>query len=137
MKFSPLFLLLLLTSTIGSSRCFDIADMCGNDVYRGYPSPNGKLKAVVFERDCGATSPFSTQVSILGRDERLENVPGNAFVGSDAGSAPLTDHSTMEKFEVRWLDDDHMLIRYDARGFSRETDPKIVNNVQVRIEQIP
>ena len=114
-----------------------MADMCGNDVYREYPSPNGKLKAVVFERDCGATTPFSTQVSVIESDQKLENVPGNAFIGSDDGRAPVTSHHTMEKFEVKWLDDSHLLIRYDARGFSRETNPKIVNNVQIRYEQIP
>lgn len=37
-------------------------------------------KAVVFERDCGATDGGSTQVSILDTDEKLPASKGNAFV---------------------------------------------------------
>lgn len=129
-------LLITLAVAIGSSGCLDISDTCGNDIFGEYPSPNGKLKAVVFERDCGATTPFSTQVSLIERDQKLENVPGNAFIGSDDGRAPVTSHHTMDEFEVKWLDDNHMLIRYDARGFSRDISPKVVKNVQVRYEQI-
>jgi hypothetical protein len=48
-------------------------DMCKNIVYKEYASPNAQLKAVVFARDCGATTGFSTQVSILDFDESLKS----------------------------------------------------------------
>ena len=51
--------------------------MCGNDIYSETLSPDGELKAVIFQRDCGATTGFSTQVSILDTDETLENDGGN------------------------------------------------------------
>src|SRR5687767_10343542 len=46
-------------------------DMCGNDIQLTVVSPDRKLKAVVFERSCGATTGFSTQVSVLPADRDL------------------------------------------------------------------
>jgi hypothetical protein len=54
--------------------------MCGNYIFKEYISPNKKLKAVVFQRDCGATTGFSTQISILGVGKKLKNKGGNIFV---------------------------------------------------------
>jgi hypothetical protein len=41
------------------------SDLCGNRVIETALAPDGKTKALVFERDCGATTDFSTHVSIL------------------------------------------------------------------------
>ena len=63
--------------------------MCGNEILAEYPSPDGELKAVVFERDCGTTTDFSTQVSVMKREAALENSKGNVFIeDSDRGRAP-------------------------------------------------
>jgi hypothetical protein len=53
-------------------------------------SPDGEWKVVVFERDCGATTGFSTQASLLGWNERLpENDGGNLFIAdTNHGAAP-------------------------------------------------
>ena len=54
--------------------------LCGNEIgYEEY-SPDRKLKAVVFKRDCGATTGFSTQVSLLGSAEKLRDEGGNVFI---------------------------------------------------------
>ncbi len=59
---------------------------CGNQVIHTEPSPDGMLRAVLFERDCGATTGISTQVSILKKDESLPSKSGNTFViGHDPG----------------------------------------------------
>jgi len=54
--------------------------MCDNDIYKRYRAPNGKLKAVIFQRNCGATTGFSTQISILAANEDLDNEEGNIYV---------------------------------------------------------
>jgi len=36
-----------------------LPDMCGNEIYSVVVSPNKKHKAVLFQRDCGATTGFS------------------------------------------------------------------------------
>lgn len=47
------------------SACFDPASMCGNEVVARVPSPSAQVDAVVFHRDCGATTGFSTQVALV------------------------------------------------------------------------
>ena len=77
--------------------------MCGNSVLAEYPSPSGKLNAVVFERSCGATTGFSTQVSILRSGEVLENNGGTLFAAdTDRGRAPSGVGGGPE-VRFRWL----------------------------------
>lgn len=70
-------------------------DMCGNVVYKEYISPDHERKVVVFQRDCGATTGFSTHVSIIDANEELRNSPGNviSFNGQPEDSAP----------NIRWM----------------------------------
>ena len=63
--------------------------MCGNEVVAQYPSPNGLERLVVFQRDCGATTGFSTQASILPIGKGLKDDSGNVFIAdTDHGAAP-------------------------------------------------
>ena len=60
--------------------------ICANTVLQTRQSPDGALKAVVFRRECGATTGPSTQVSIL----PVESPPvpkgvGNTFISDQAG----------------------------------------------------
>jgi hypothetical protein len=70
-----LFRLLLLISLSGC-----IGDLCGNDPLTQEESPDKKHLAIVFLRDCGATTGFSTQVSILDAPAKLPNEGGNVLV---------------------------------------------------------
>ena len=54
--------------------------ICGNRIAREVSSPDGKWKAVLYERDCGATTDFSTQVSILRQRQDVGNDNGNVFI---------------------------------------------------------
>ena len=74
-------------------------DMCGNDNLRPVVSPNGVLQAVLFRRNCGATTSYSTQVSILRNDEKLPHEMGNIY---RANREPAVD--------VRWIDNTHLVI---------------------------
>jgi hypothetical protein len=60
-----------------------LPDLCGNRILKTIPSPDGRLNAVIFERDCGATTGFSTQLSVLSAADTLPNDPGNLFCGGD------------------------------------------------------
>ena len=50
---------------------------CKTDVHRSIPSPDGKKSLVVFEKSCGATVGFNTQMSIAptGKPFSPENHP--------------------------------------------------------------
>ncbi|MBY0551117.1 MAG: hypothetical protein K2W95_27810 [Candidatus Obscuribacterales bacterium] len=80
----PVVLLLLAYFCIDSL----LSDMCGNKVVSEVVSPDGQLKAVIFTRDCGATTDYSTHVSILNASDQLRNDGGNAFA-MDEGELDL------------------------------------------------
>jgi len=57
-----------------------VSGMCANTVISSSTSPNGKWKVVLFERNCGATTGFSTQISLLESGEKLTNEAGNIYI---------------------------------------------------------
>lgn len=56
------------------------APSCGNSLAQELPSPDGRFKAVVFERSCGASTGFSSNISILAANGILPDSSGNLFV---------------------------------------------------------
>ena len=89
-----------------------LPDMCGNEILVELPSPNRKMKAVAFQRDCGATTNFSTQVTILSIDEVLENEGGNTFsADTNHGTAP-SDHEGDPEIRLRWLSETQLQIQH-------------------------
>ena len=66
--------------------CGEAPPLCTNTVVREAVSPDGQMKAVLFERSCGATTGFSSQVSILAANE-VEGDRGNALIADTAGGA--------------------------------------------------
>jgi hypothetical protein len=57
------------------------AGLCGNTEAFERPSPSGAYRAVVFDRDCGATTALSTQISVLKSNQRLKNgMSGNCVI---------------------------------------------------------
>lgn len=55
------------------------SDFCGNEIFQEKIEPNGCFKAILFQRDCGATTGFSTQISLIPLDAPLPNESGNVF----------------------------------------------------------
>ena len=92
MRFKPLLFVSLLL--MGCSK------LCANEDTRVFESPTGKLKAVVFSRNCGATTGANTQVSILSLADSLPDEPGNTFISN--GSPPIS---------LRWQADELLEIR--------------------------
>lgn len=76
-----------------------LGDLCGNEIISSDVAPNGALKAVLFRRDCGATTGYSTQVSILSASRSLPNEAGNIFIQKDE---PVV--------VIRWIDDHHLSV---------------------------
>jgi hypothetical protein len=75
-------------STYAINKAFD--NVCGNQILSESFSPDRTYRVVVFQRDCGATTGFSTQVSILKAMETLPNESGNLFIANtDHGKAPI------------------------------------------------
>jgi hypothetical protein len=86
--------------------------MCGNAEVTRLGSADGSLDAVLFQRDCGATTGFSTQVSVVRAGERLADEGGNAFVAdADHGRAPSASWGGPPA-TVCWRDARTLVVRY-------------------------
>jgi hypothetical protein len=82
-------------------------NLCGNRVLFDVVSPTGRQHAVVFERDCGATTGFSWQVAILEANEQVGSNSGNAFIAD-------SNHGAVNSVPVRvkWLGPEQVVIGY-------------------------
>jgi hypothetical protein len=89
---------------------------CANSPIAEYLAPSGGIKAVVFERDCGATTGFSTQVSLLSIGRSLPNESGNIFVADHAGG-----------IRVSWRSDAQLRIEHHANARLFKAEPKYEN----------
>jgi len=88
-------LLPLMLSATAFSGC---STQCSNDVVASVLSPSGNNKAVVFSRNCGATTGFNTQVSVVGAT-LAPDVGGNVLILD--GAIPLT---------LRWLSESQLSV---------------------------
>ena len=104
--------------------CSACVDPCGNEVISEKYSSNREFRAVVFQRDCGATTGFSTQVSVLAANQRFlterswlqSTKPGNVFVAdtnhgnapSGAGGGPVV--------QLEWTGPRQLRITHDSRA---------------------
>jgi hypothetical protein len=93
--------------------------VCENEVSETSHSPSGNMKAVVFNRGCGATVGFNTQVSVLAAGADLPNDGGNVLIVDDA--VPL---------KLEWRSDQALRIteRFETRVFKQESS---VDGIQV------
>ncbi len=134
---------LLLCACTVATACGAI-DPCADRIIAEMPSPTGAVRVVVFERDCGATTGFSTQVSVLPRGETFHPTP-NSLTSSSQANCFTCDSGHGQAAEgpgggpwvaARWLSPTEVEIRYDqrARVFRRETS---VRGVSVRYLPVP
>jgi len=79
--------------------------MCHNTIQKEILSPDGTKKIVIFTRDCGATTAYSSQISILDKNSHLLNWYGNAFASEF--SDPVT---------AIWVDSKNVQVTYHRGG---------------------
>ena len=111
--------------TLAVSMLLAGCSLCGNEIGYEEKSPNGQLKAVAFERDCGATTSFSTHISILPTNQKLPNEGGNVWVAK--GDL---------KVRLRWEANDRIVVTYptDARIIMKQEKR---SGVSIRYESLP
>ena len=106
----------LLLLSAYSAGCLNLTDGCRNEILRVHNSPTKQLKAVVFQRDCGATTGFSAQISILSANSDLSNEGGNVFAAdTDHGKSP-SSLGGGPHVEVEWKGESSLNIIYDNRA---------------------
>lgn len=87
-----------------------------NEVITTVPAPDGRMKAVIFQRYSGATTGFSTQVCLLDNDLNLPADPDIIF-SADCGhdGAPAAPHGG-PAVELHWPDPGHLEIHYHPQA---------------------
>ncbi|WP_260926936.1 hypothetical protein [Novosphingobium sp. 9] len=91
------------------------SDDCSDTPIKIVDSPDGLHSAVLFQRDCGATTGFSTQVSVVpSRQTPLH--AGNAFRADDDHGAAALGPWGGSWAQIQWLATDHLLVRYAAKS---------------------
>ena len=113
--------ILVATTSLALGAC---SDMCSNHVISRLPSPDGEHDAVMFQRDCGATTGFSTQVSILEAGEPLQG-GGNTFRADDDHGAARAGSWGGSWAVMKWLASDSLLVRYATKSRLFEQDTSV------------
>jgi hypothetical protein len=114
-----LWLKILLTAILLPTLVFSLlsywisSDMCRNNLISETPSPNKQIKAVIYERDCGATADFSTQISVLPINRLLpRSESGNLFIAdTNHGEAPNGSKGGPE-VRIQWRGDKVLSVAY-------------------------
>jgi hypothetical protein len=100
--------------------------LCENTIGTEIPSPDGKLKAVIFDRDCGATTATVVHISIVPR----EHIINHADVANTFSADGNHGASSLNSLFVEWKSDGAVAITYPAKArvFMHES---LVGNVAV------
>lgn len=85
---------------------------CGNDIVHVAQAPGRSHKAVVFRRDCGATTGFSTHVSVLPSGEEVVG-SGNVLV-ADGGREDSAWGGPW--VETAWRSPTSLVVKHDAKA---------------------
>jgi hypothetical protein len=120
--------MLVLATSAGCS------DGCRNSIISSKEAPDAQHTAVLFQRDCGATTGFSSQISVLNAGKQPSG-SGNIFVAdADHGAAQAASWGG-PWVEFVWLSSSRLLARYDskARVFHRS---EAISSVQISFEPV-
>jgi hypothetical protein len=94
-------------------------DLCANEVVSDVSSPSGRNHAVVFMRDCGATTGFMIEVAVLPSSKKLPKQPGNTF-SADDGHADVPLEVT-----AAWESDRALRLTHDPRLRIFRREPEV------------
>ena len=92
------------------------SDMCRNTLLTEYRSPERTMKLVVFERDCGATTDFSTQASLLAATKELPPELGNLFIADKNHGAAPAGAGGGPVLGVRWEGPRALVLEHHAQA---------------------
>ena len=101
------------------------SSLCKNNIIKSSDSPDKFWKVVLFERDCGATTDYSSQVSLLSAGATLEDEAGNIFIAE----------SRSEGYALTWTDTKSILISgIKGEIFKQELSK---NGISIRYQSAP
>ncbi|WGM37498.1 hypothetical protein [Caulobacter sp. NIBR1757] len=105
--------ILLLTGLFLAAGCSQpsIANLCENTEISRVSSPDGRHDAVLFERSCGATTGFSSQVSIVRHAAKVDGSGNVVVLDDDQGAAPAAAWGGPD-VDLGWTAADQLVVRH-------------------------
>jgi len=88
---------------------------CENSVAAKATSPDSKHDAVIFQRDCGATTGYSTQISILDNGS-VPTGSGNIFRADDNHGVAAVGDWQGPWADIKWVAPDRLIVRYASKS---------------------
>lgn len=90
-------------------------------------SPDRSHKVVLYTRDCGATTGFSTHIAIAKSNEDIDD--GTRILVADDDHGKANGHPVYHELidiRARWIDDDSLELSYDknARLFTEDDEAR-------------
>lgn len=125
---------LLVVTSLGSLGYFGLrlltAASCDNELLSETVSPDHEYKAVVFVRNCGATSAYSTQVSVLKTGDFVGNDAGNAFTSDGNHGIAADGPGGGPVVRAKWTARRNIMIEHDSDARVFHAEP-VVGEVNV------
>ncbi len=85
---------------------------CANYFVASALAPDSSNLAVVFDRDCGATTQSSTHVSIVSPRDPLPSGGGNVLVVEGPGARPVRPAGGSVRVWLTWARPDSLVVQY-------------------------
>lgn len=104
--------------------CGKSEPLCQNNVVREVVSPDGQLKAVLFQRACGSTTGAASQVSILPASG-VETGKGNAFIADTAGDLAPAAAWGGPDIALEWTSTHELTLAYAPRVRVIVSEPSV------------
>lgn len=117
-------LVVILAGSVSLIGCDEVAG-CANTVIREFPSPSGDFKATLFQRDCGATTAFTSQVSVIPGDGAVSD-SGNAFVADTGHGAARAGAWGGPDVDVAWEGPNQLVISHAANARILRREAKVL-----------
>lgn len=76
---------------------------CDNTIYKEKYSADGEFKSVMFDRGCGATTDFNTQISLIKTVNDLEDEGGNIL--------RISGHPEDNTLKIKWTSPQQLVIK--------------------------
>ncbi|MCZ6853231.1 MAG: hypothetical protein O7G86_04850 [Gammaproteobacteria bacterium] len=108
--------------------------LCENTLVEDVLSPDKKMKAVVFQRECTSSRDYTTQVSINPANAELPNGIGNVFIANTNNGAAPNSPLGGPSVKVRWRTETFLELSHhpDAKVFLSET---FIDDITVEYEK--
>jgi len=120
-------LLAVLLFAIISITAFIFYDICSNDTFSTTYSPSGKFKAVVTERDCGATTSYNYILTVGKHDQSL-------FLTKAAWVYGALRNEKERGVDIHWASESEVLVRFHSSKLQKiEQTPVVIGDKHIKV----